>query len=100
MNFINKSTPLEIFNNIFQKVRKDENYIPRSYHTIGSFWTVDTWSDGRCQINLEDEGYSKLIIVPGLLRCRTNYKNDITYLDGDENSLMELGRMHLPEISH
>jgi len=94
MNSTNK--PLEIFHHIYSKVRKDENYIPRNYHTIGSFWTVDTWSDGRVGVMLEDEGYTIRIKVPGLLECHTDYKNDMHYVVGSEDDLIELGRIHLP----
>ncbi len=31
-----------MFNEIYRFVRKDENFIPRNYQTIGGGWTVDS----------------------------------------------------------
>ncbi len=47
-------------------VRKEENYIPREYSTIGGMWAVDTWKLGNITLQIMDEGYTSVITSPEL----------------------------------
>lgn len=46
-------------------VKKEENYIPRNYQTIGGMWTVDDYKEiekGKSEISVTDM-YGILIVV-------------------------------------
>lgn len=72
---------------IFKFIRKDENYIPRNYQTIGGGWTVDSWKYNDITVQLTDEGYGKKIITNNL---NVYYCNNISYYKGNVNDLTNL----------
>ena len=53
-----------IFWELHDCVRKDENYIPRDYQTVGGMWTVDTWKKGDLVLQLMDEGSTYVLTGP------------------------------------
>lgn len=72
-------------------VKKEENYIPRNYQTIGGMWTVDTWKKNDVMVQVMDEGYTTAILAPGL-KIMTGYngKEFFDYELGDESMVDKL----------
>jgi hypothetical protein len=81
---------LYILNAIKRAVRKEENYQPRSYQTVGGMWTVDTWKFEDVIYQLIDEGYTDRIFVKDLgLDVVVHCDDTIKYNNGDINKLKE-----------
>ena len=54
-------TDMEIYKKVYDVLRREENYVPRDYQTIGGMWTVDTWRKGDVTLRIMDEGYTIII---------------------------------------
>lgn len=50
-----------VFNQIENIIRREENYIPRTYKTVGGMWTVDTYKKDDVTLQLMDEGWTTRI---------------------------------------
>lgn len=76
---------------LIQKIRKEEFYVPRDYKTIGGGWTVDTWKRGDIMVQVMDEGYTTVIRAPGL-RIVTGYNGEeyTRFEEGTEADSVEL----------
>ena len=87
----NKEQIQNAFSKIFWAIRKDENYIPRPYKSIGEMWTVDTWEKDGVRVQLLDEGSTRKIISE-ILVCVENYNGDVSFDKGAENDLFSLSQ--------
>jgi hypothetical protein len=50
-----------MFQQIEKIIRKDSNYVPRNYKTVGGMWTVDTYKKGDITLQIMDEGWTSKI---------------------------------------
>ena len=82
-------TPEEAYRLIRNKIRKNENYIPREYKTVGGMWTVDTWKLGETSYNLT-EGDSWIFHPNPRITVREDYSSNLHYEDGTEEDLITL----------
>lgn len=57
---------MSLIQELIERVKTPENYVPRDYQTIGGMWTVDTWRLGDITVQLMDEGYTTVIRAPEL----------------------------------
>ena len=57
---------MSLIQELVNRVKTPENYVPRDYQTIGGMWTVDTWRQGDVTVQLMDEGYTTVVRAPGL----------------------------------
>jgi hypothetical protein len=78
-----------MFNEIYRFVRKDQNFIPRNYQTIGGGWTVDTWKLNDVTVQLMDDGYTTVIFNENVYVYQT-CTNPLVFTKGDEENLKNI----------
>lgn len=75
---------------IVQEVKKEENYIPRNYQTIGGMWTVDTWKKDGVTVQVMDEGYTTKVFSDSFeVIIGYNGKEYVRFEKGSVNDLNE-----------
>ena len=82
----------EAFDKIVAAVKKQENFVPRNYQSIGGMWTVDSWRLGDIGFQLADEGYTDIINHPTVRAYRTfsSTTPPIVFSNGTEEDLIKL----------
>lgn len=80
---------LELFYEVRKHIRKDENYVPRQYETIGGMWTVDTWKKNGIIFQIMDEGYTNRIFSKELGLDVLETMHGITWKKGDIETLKQ-----------
>lgn len=71
-----------VFNQVEKIVRQEENYVPRTYKTVGGMWTVDTYKKGNVTLQLMDDGWTTRI-----------FSNDFSAIDSGGNFKIEKGSL-------
>jgi uncharacterized protein YfkK (UPF0435 family) len=80
---------LEMFKAIKRIVKKEENYKPRKFQTIGGMWTVDTYEYNGVTYQLQDEGYTDLLQNKKVCMTQT-YDQPIHFRKGNEQDLLDI----------
>jgi hypothetical protein len=83
------------FELIKNRIKTDENYIPRNYQSVGGMWTVDTWREGVVEYQVMDEGYTSVISSPTVhVMCLwDNNGSKFVFRKGTLEDLFELARV-------
>lgn len=76
------------FNRVWEIIRKDENFIPRNYQTIGGMWTTDTWKKHGIRALLQDEGYTRALVTETVTAYQTG-DHPMMFLRGSKDELRE-----------
>jgi len=69
---------------LIMRVRQECNYIEKPYKSIGGMWATYDYKKGELHIQVQDEGYTNLVMAPGL-RAVSGYNgsNYVRYEEGD-----------------
>lgn len=78
------------FQYVWSKLRQDANFKPRDYQTIGGGWTTDTWEEQGVRALLQDEGYTRVIVLPGVFSAYQTADRPVQITQGKETDFYEL----------
>ena len=88
---------MDAFDTIWNNVNHKENYVPRTFQTIGGMWTVDTWKRDGVTIQLMDEGYTRRIFSD-CVDVFYNEFNGMRFNKGSEQDLEIISTSQIPRV--
>jgi hypothetical protein len=78
-----------LFYQLWERIARSENFVPRNHSTIGGFWTVDRYRLGTTEALLMDEGWTQEIRAIGLRVTLSGSDTNPRFHEGNEALLAE-----------